>query len=442
MDYTERLTLSYYKTIAVLNEAHQVFLVQHRQTDQICVKKVLSIYNPEIFRFLREHPIPGTPGILALWEEDGMLTVLEEYISGITLEERMRNAPLTPEEVLSYFSELCDIAERLHQCKPPIIPRDIKPSNIMLTSCGHLVLLDFNAAKSFHRPAAADTTRLGTQGYAAPEQYGFGASSPQTDLYAMGVLLREMSQSFADTAAGRHFLAIAARCTRLNPDERFASAEELKKAGLKTDYRKCDVSNLEQVQQMVDDVVKTYGKIDILHNNAGVNRRVKFEDMDTKTRDFIIGVNILGVWNVARAVWPYMLKANYGRIINTSSVTGVKVVDEGQTTYALTKGAVLGFTKALAYEGGPHGITVNAILPGWVRTPKVEQVCRDSRPEDPESAMRDMAAFIPLKRLCNIDEIGDLVAFLASDDSKYITGTEQVIDGGSTLPETFDILHA
>ena len=70
MDYTERLTLSYYKTIAVLNEAHQVFLVQHRQTDQICVKKVLSIYNPEIFRFLREHPIPGTPGILALWEED------------------------------------------------------------------------------------------------------------------------------------------------------------------------------------------------------------------------------------------------------------------------------------------------------------------------------------------------------------------------------------
>lgn len=115
MDYTERLTLSYYKTIAVLNEAHQVFLVQHRQTDQICVKKVLSIYNPEIFRFLREHPIPAHQGILALWEEDGMLTVLEEYISGLTLEERMRNAPLTPEEVLSYFSELCDIAERLHQ---------------------------------------------------------------------------------------------------------------------------------------------------------------------------------------------------------------------------------------------------------------------------------------------------------------------------------------
>ena len=97
---------------------------------------------------------------------------------------------------------------------------------------------------------------------------------------------------------------------------------------------------------------------------------------------------------------------------------------------------------ALAYEAGPYGITVNAILPGWVRTPKVEQVAADSRPEDPEGAMRDMAGFIPLGRLCRVEEIGDLVAFLASDDAKYITGTEMVIDGGSTLPETFNILHA
>ena len=154
------------------------------------------------------------------------------------------------------------------------------------------------------------------------------------------------------------------------------------------------------------------------------------------------GVNIIGVWNMAKAVYPYMIKQQYGRIINTSSVTGTRVVDEGQTTYSMTKGAVSALTRALAYEAGPHGITVNAVLPGWVRTPKVEQVCRDSRPDDPESAMRDMAAFIPLKRLCRIEEIGDLVAFLASDEATYITGTEMVIDGGSTLPETFDILHA
>lgn len=220
------------------------------------------------------------------------------------------------------------------------------------------------------------------------------------------------------------------------------AAQELRDMGLKADYRRVDVSDYEAVQAMVDDIAAQYGKIDILHNNAGVNRRVKFEDLDVKTRDFIFGVNIYGVWNMAKAVYPYMLKAKYGRIINTSSVTGVKVVDEGQTTYSMSKGAVLSLTKALAYEAGPHGITVNAILPGWVRTPKVEQVAAQSRPEDPESAMRDMAGFIPLKRLCTIDEIGDLVAFLASDDAAYITGAEMVIDGGSTLPETFDILHA
>lgn len=220
------------------------------------------------------------------------------------------------------------------------------------------------------------------------------------------------------------------------------AAKEICSMGYKAVAKRVDVSKLEDVQKTVDEIVSEYGKIDILFNNAGVNRRMKFEDLDTKTRDFIFGVNIYGIWNMAKAVYPYMLKAGYGRIINTSSVTGVKVVDEGQTTYSLTKGAVLSFTKALAYEAGPHGITVNAILPGWVRTPKVEQVAADSRPEDPESALRDMAAFIPLKRLCTTEEIGDLVAFLASDEAKYITGTEMVIDGGSTLPETFDILHA
>lgn len=221
-----------------------------------------------------------------------------------------------------------------------------------------------------------------------------------------------------------------------------AAAAEIRAMGYKADSRRVDVSNLEQCQEVVDGIIAQYGKIDILHNNAGVNRRVKFEDMDVKTLNFIFGVNIYGVWNMTKAVYPYMLKANYGRIINTSSVTGTKVVDEGQTTYSMTKGAVSALTRALAYEAGPHGITVNAVLPGWVLTPKIEQVAADSRPEDPESALRDMAAFIPLKRLCNIEEIGDLVAFLASDEATYITGTEQIIDGGSTLPETFDILHA
>lgn len=219
-------------------------------------------------------------------------------------------------------------------------------------------------------------------------------------------------------------------------------AAKLRKQGYDVSAKILDVSNFEDVKKTVEEVVAQYGKIDILFNNAGVNKRQKFEDVTFENREFIFKVNIYGVWNMAMAVYPYMKKNNYGRIINTSSVTGTKVVDEGQTIYATTKGAVLGFTKALAYEAAQYGITVNAVLPGWVRTPMVERSAANSRPQDPESAMRDMAKFIPMKRLCLTEEIGDLVAFLASDESKYITGTEVVIDGGSTLPETFDILHA
>lgn len=220
------------------------------------------------------------------------------------------------------------------------------------------------------------------------------------------------------------------------------AAKALRAMGYQAWAKRVDVSSLDAVTEMVDEVVSEHGNIDILFNNAGVNRRARFENVDIGVRDFIFGVNIYGVWNMTRAVYPHMLEAGYGRIINTASVTGIKVVDEGQTTYAITKGAVMGFTKALAYEAAEHGITVNAILPGWVRTPMVEQSARNSRPEDPEGAMRDMARFIPMKRLCRPEEIGDLVAFLASGESQYITGTSITIDGGSTLPETFDILHA
>lgn len=220
-----------------------------------------------------------------------------------------------------------------------------------------------------------------------------------------------------------------------------SAADEIKAMGYKAIAKHVDVSDLKSTLQLVDEVIAEFGRIDILFNNAGVNKRAKFEDVEISTRDLIFGVNIYGVWNMTRAAYPHMIKANYGRIINTSSVTGVKVVDEGQTTYSMTKGAVLSFTKALAYEAAEHGITVNAILPGWVRTPMVEKSAQNSRPHDPEGAMRDMASFIPLHRLCLTEEIGDLVAFLASDESKYITGTSIVIDGGSTLPETFGILH-
>ena len=183
-------------------------------------------------------------------------------------------------------------------------------------------------------------------------------------------------------------------------------------------------------------IIDKYGRIDILVNNAGVAKLVRFEEMTPEVRDFHIDVNIKGTWNVTQAVYPYMVKQKYGKIVNLSSVTGPKVADAGEVAYATTKAALIGFTKGLAMEGVEHGINVNAILPGYIMTPMVEGIAKDTDANNPDSVVKGIADGIPMGRLGTIEELGNLAAFLASDASSYITGSEFVIDGASTLPET------
>ena len=113
------------------------------------------------------------------------------------------------------------------------------------------------------------------------------------------------------------------------------------------------------------------------------------------------------------------------------------VADPGEAAYATSKAALVGFTKAVARELADFNITVNAICPGYVRTPLVEGMARQSCPENPESVIEGIASAVPLKRLAKPEEIGELAAFLGCYESSYITGAQIVIDGGSTLPETF-----
>jgi NAD(P)-dependent dehydrogenase (short-subunit alcohol dehydrogenase family) len=198
-----------------------------------------------------------------------------------------------------------------------------------------------------------------------------------------------------------------------------------------------DVRNSPAVSAAVKKIVNDLGRIDILFNNAGVVRLRPFQEMTDEDRDYHFDVNIKGIWNVAKAVYPHMVRQKYGKIVNMSSVTGAMVVDHGETAYATTKAAVWGFTKALAFEGAPFNITVNAVCPGYILTPMAVQIAQESAPDNAQSIIDGIAAAVPMKRLGTIDEIGDLVVFLASDESRYITGTQVVIDGGSTLPETF-----
>lgn len=228
MNLTKRLAISYYKTIAVINESHKIYFVQHQETNKIYVKKILDVYNLSIYEYLYNHPVAGIPRIIEYYEENHQLTLIEEYISGCSLLEKIQSASLTLPEIVDYMIDLCNILEQLHTLHPPIIHRDIKPSNIIITEYNRVVLLDFNAAKQFHATESQDTVLLGTQGYAAPEQYGFGSSSPQTDIYSLGILLKEMLSSLS--LSSHPYQTIVNRCTQMDPKKRYQTVAELKKA--------------------------------------------------------------------------------------------------------------------------------------------------------------------------------------------------------------------
>ncbi len=197
-----------------------------------------------------------------------------------------------------------------------------------------------------------------------------------------------------------------------------------------------DISDEEAVAKIGEEIINEFGPVDILVNNAGILRAVDPMTMDSDLRDFHLDVNVKGCWNITRAFFPHMLKRSYGRVVTVSSVTGPRVADAGMTAYAMSKAAILGFTRALAMDGVEHGVTANAILPGYVRSHMVERTASIERPEDPEGFMAEISKTIPMKRMCRPEEIGYLAAFLASDEAAYITGAEFVIDGGNGIQET------
>ena len=200
-----------------------------------------------------------------------------------------------------------------------------------------------------------------------------------------------------------------------------------------------NVADKAQMKEAIAKTVKEFGELNVVCCNAGVCRLAPFEEMTDEMRDFHIDVNIKGVWNVCQAAIPELLKIGGGNIVIASSVTGDIVADAGEAAYAMTKAALVGLTKCLAVEYADRNIRVNCTQLGYARTPMVEKMAMESNPSDPESAIKDIAIGVPMKRLAKPTEVGELFAFLGSDESSYITGSQFVIDGGSTLPETMSI---
>jgi len=204
--------------------------------------------------------------------------------------------------------------------------------------------------------------------------------------------------------------------------ERFAY--ELNSNGNKVEAIQHDVSDTEGAARLVEYVVKTYGGVDFLVNNAGSTRDQLLMRMSEADWDFVIANNLKGVYNLSKAVLRPMMSKRYGKIVNISSVVGL-LGNAGQTNYAASKAGIIGFTKALAREVASRNIGVNAIAPGFIETDLTGNLTDDQKQKLYEQ--------IPLKRLGKTDDVAHVVCFLCSTDADYMTGQVLCVDGGMVM---------
>lgn len=193
-------------------------------------------------------------------------------------------------------------------------------------------------------------------------------------------------------------------------------------------FSRIDVTDREAFGDTLDAVVDDHGSVDVLVNNAGVGQPpTRLQETAIEDRDRLFRVNIEGVWNGCHAALPLMVDQGGGAIVNVSSLAG-QIGSPGLSTYAMTKGAVLNFTRSVAAEVGPAGVRANAVCPGFVDTPMVDEYF-DSF-DDPTAAREATVGEYPLRRLGTVDDVANAIAFLASDEAAFITGHGLTVDGG------------
>ncbi len=201
-------------------------------------------------------------------------------------------------------------------------------------------------------------------------------------------------------------------------------AKEIEIIGAKALSYKVDVSSLEEVTSTVTKIYEALGGIQILINNAGITKDTLLLRMNEQDFDKVIGVNLKGTFNFTKACAKYLIKEDWGRIINISSVVG-EMGNVGQANYAAAKAGIIGFTKSVAKELASRNITVNAIAPGFIKTPMTESL--------PENIKENYRKLIPMGKEGQPEDVANLCIFLASDEASYITGQVIRVDGGMLM---------
>lgn len=200
--------------------------------------------------------------------------------------------------------------------------------------------------------------------------------------------------------------------------------KEIEEKGGAAEAVQCNVSDFESAGTFLADVIKKYGKIDVLVNNAGITRDDLLMKMSEEDFDAVINTNLKGVFNCMKHVSRQMIKQRNGRIINISSVSGV-MGNAGQANYCAAKAGVIGLTKSFAREAASRGITVNAVAPGFITTDMTDVLS--------EAVKEGSLGQIPMKRFGDAEDVASAVAFLASEEAGYITGQVISVDGGMAM---------
>jgi len=199
-------------------------------------------------------------------------------------------------------------------------------------------------------------------------------------------------------------------------------AVELRASGAEATYLPVDVSDPESVRTMVEQISERWGRIDILVNNAGIRPTCPFLEMSLSDWERVLAVNLTGTFNCCVAIAPHMVERGWGRIVSISSLAAQRGSTGGHSHYAAAKAGIVGFSKSLARELAPHGITVNVVAPGWIDTQGWEGQLDGRRDE--------YTSRVPVGRLGQPDDVAFVVGFLVSEEASYLTGVTVPVNGG------------